>query len=222
MSTSTEFGQNVPIVQDNIDISWSNMKTYLDNVLLNSVSGNHFVSVPICGTTENYDKILQEQLCLRWYLIAGTMPLFRVSSVPEYRDPENLNTLFTTNIVLDVIEKRNQLLPYYYEILDKGEPLVRPMWYDFYNEEETLLLDEQYMIGDKILVAHPFTAGRDKLRVYLPISVGVWYELWGGLVCDVRETDGWIDFVALQTDWVSFVAQGTVLGLKVSAFFKEV
>lgn len=167
-------------------------------------------SVPVCGSTKNFTAS-NEQLCIRWYIVAATMPVFRISSELPRRDPMSLSTGHARNATLDAIKKRYALLPYFHTTLNTDPPLNRPMWYDYANEGETLSLDEQYMVGGSLLVAHPFLPDLAAVKVYLPEGKGCWYEFFGGRkYCRL----GWVIVDIVPTDWVMFVAQGSIVPLR--------
>lgn len=213
MSATKSYEETEPLLIEEVDASWDQLRDRLQNVLFESITGNHLVALPVCGDTENYNP-LRETLCIRWYIIASTMPMLRISSVSPFRDPVGLNTTFATKEALKVIDFREQLLAYYYTLLSNNEPVIRPMFYDFYAENSTFKLDYQYMIGDKILMAHPFTSGRTLLHIYLPRSVGVWYEIWGGKLFNSSVTP-WMNITIVENDFVAFLAQGSLIPLKV-------
>lgn len=213
-SATANLAQTEPSIVQNINASWTNLQSQIDNVLFKSIFGDRLVSMPVCGDTTFFRGSLQETLCLRWYMVAATMPMFRISSDDPRRDPNNLNTIFAQDTASAAISLRNKLLPYYYTILSKDEPVVRPMFYDYYDNETTFSMRNQYMIGENLLVAHPFSAGRNILQVYLPSRIGIWYEFWGGRMYNTT-AEAWINFDIVETDFVGFVAQGSILPMKV-------
>ncbi|KAJ8957974.1 hypothetical protein NQ318_001975 [Aromia moschata] len=217
-SASDTFGDGRPTIIQNVNASWSNLYSHIDNVLFNSIVGNHLVNTPVCGDTAVYDSVIQETLCIRWYLVAATMPAFRIGSTEPWRDPENLNTAFATQTVQRAIQRRKMFLPYYYTLLSRNEPALRPMFYDYYENTTTFSMKHQYMIGENILIAHPLSSGRTKLQVYLPSRIGVWYELWGGKMYN-STGEAWIDIDVVETDFVAFVSQGSVLPLRTDNIF---
>lgn len=217
-SSSKSLDQTEPSVVQNVNASWTGLREQIESMLFNSITGNHLVSLPVCGDTTFFRNSLQETLCLRWYLLAATMPMFKISSFEPYRDPNHLNSTFAGNIALNAISLRKTLLPYYYTILSKNEPIVRPMFYDFYDNETTFSLTHQYMVGDSLLITYPLSSGRNTLQVYLPSSVGIWYEFWGGEMFNTTD-EAWIDFHIVETDFVAFVAQGYILPLKDTNMF---
>lgn len=164
----------------------------------------------MCGSTKVITAF-NELVCIRWYIVAATMSIFRISSQLPRRDPLSLTTGFARNAAIDAVRKRYALLPYIHTTLNTDPPLTRPMWYDYAEENETLLLDEQYMVGNSLLVAHPFLPDLPAIRVYLPRSKGVWYEFFGG---KKYSRLGWVTVDVVPTDWVVFVAQGSIIPLR--------
>ncbi|NLC18907.1 MAG: hypothetical protein GX757_06730 [Clostridiales bacterium] len=75
-------------------------------------------------------------------------------------------------ILKNIIELRERLKPYilkYMDIASKtGSPIMRPMFYDFYDDEICYRLDDQYMFGEDILFAPILEQGVTQRSVYLP------------------------------------------------------
>ncbi|KAG5893095.1 hypothetical protein JTB14_024296 [Gonioctena quinquepunctata] len=213
LSATKGIAQTQPNLIENIETSWTNLKNYLDNILFDSISGNHLVSLPVCGDTTKYNASFQETLCIRWYLIASTMPIFRITSPKPWREPGSLNSIYAEQAAEEAIRKRQMLLPYYYTILSRNEPLIRPMFYDYYESTTAFSLRNQYMIGERILVSQPLTPGKQRLQVYLPSRMAIWYELWGGGVYTTNGTHPWVNLDLRESDFVAFIAQGTIVPL---------
>lgn len=78
-------------------------------------------------------------------------------------------------------ELRMSLIPYLYsafhEYLEKGVPPFRPLVLDYPDDAEARTIDQQYMMGDRLMVA-PVVAGQHEREVYLP--KGRWYDFWTG------------------------------------------
>ena len=51
---------------------------------------------------------------------------------------------------------------------EKGDPIMRPCFYDFPGDDTCWRLEDQYMYGPKYLVAPILQAGQTKREVYLP------------------------------------------------------
>ncbi|HHY97919.1 MAG TPA: glycoside hydrolase [Firmicutes bacterium] len=78
-------------------------------------------------------------------------------------------------------ELRMSLLPYLYSSFARyhfeGVPPFRALVMDYPGDGNVYGIDDEYMMGDSILVA-PMVAGQDVRQVYLP--QGNWYSFWTG------------------------------------------
>lgn len=77
---------------------------------------------------------------------------------------------------------RERLRPYVVGLMRvahvRGDPLMRPMFYDFPNDARCWTMDDQYMFGPDLLVAPVTAAGITERCVYLPD--GIWRDAWNG------------------------------------------
>ena len=75
-------------------------------------------------------------------------------------------------ILKDLIMLRERLKPYIKKHLDiaseKGIPIMRPMFFDYPNDEVCYTLGGQYLFGDDIIFAPITEQGKTEKRVYLP------------------------------------------------------
>ena len=75
-------------------------------------------------------------------------------------------------ILRDLVELRERLRPYIETHLqitsDTGVPIMRPMFYDYPDDEQCYQLGEQYMFGDDIIFAPIVNQGETGKNVYLP------------------------------------------------------
>lgn len=80
-----------------------------------------------------------------------------------------------------LLEERKKLFPLLRRAFDRyhesGIPPVRALVMDYTADPETYGIDDEYMLGDTLLVA-PMTAEQEKRRVYLP--EGSWHDYWTG------------------------------------------
>lgn len=215
VTSSNELYLKTPLQLQNIETSWENLNKLLKLLLEDSVLGAGLVFSPICGSTANFNDTVYEKLCIRWYLVAATMPMFRISSDKPRRDPESLKSQYAKFAVVDAIKKRDKLLLYFNNILIEEEPIIRPMFYNFHDDINTIPLYEQYMIGEALLVAHPMKQNLQNIKVYLPQSKKIWYEFWGGLKIN---TTGWNTINIIDKDWVMFIAEGYIVPLKLVSY----
>ncbi|XP_066993775.2 lysosomal alpha-glucosidase [Anabrus simplex] len=166
-----------------VEVSWSSLKEAYSNIIGLGLSGINLAGSPICGNDPKFDQDVHEEICLRWYQLAGLSPFMRVSSGPKFRDPLSLSNSSLFNI-RRVLQLRYKILPYLYtqfeEASKTGMPVVRPMSFEFPEDSGTWNLQSQYMLGSSLLVAPSLDAGVVSLPVYLPKINGTWYFLEGG------------------------------------------
>lgn len=78
-------------------------------------------------------------------------------------------------ILKELVELRERLRPYIHKHMniasETGTPVMRPMFYDFYEDDVCYSLGDQYMFGDDILFAPIVTQGQINRTVYLPFGV---------------------------------------------------
>lgn len=61
---------------------------------------------------------------------------------------------------------------------EKGDPIMRPMWYEFPGDAKAWDCEDQYMFGERYLVAPVLEPGMQRRGVYLP--EGRWRGVDGG------------------------------------------
>jgi len=93
-------------------------------------------------------------------------------------------------ILVKYMERREAMRPYVrglmHEAHEKGTPIMRAMCYEFPNDPACAGLKDQYMFGDKYLVAPVMEAGARSRSVYLP--EGRWQDVDTGAVYEGSQT----------------------------------
>ena len=110
-------------------------------------------------------------------------------------------------ILRDLILLRAKLKPYILECAERtsrtGEPIMRPMFFDFPEDSGCQKLSDQYMFGPDILFAPIIRQGETERRVYLP--EGKWIRTLDGNVYDGGR---WIIASAAINEYIAFVRDG--------------
>ena len=107
-------------------------------------------------------------------------------------------------IIKDLILLRQRLKPYILKCAERssstGEPIMRPMFFDFPDDENCYKLSDQYMFGSDILFAPIVEQGQTQRSVYLP--KGRWIRtsdksvrIGGGFMIEKAEISEFIAFV---------------------------
>jgi alpha-glucosidase len=84
------------------------------------------------------------------------------------------------DIIRKYLKLRYELLPFLYTTLETahrtGVPLFRPLVLNYQDDSNTYNLDDQFMVGDDLLLAPILSPGITNRLVYLPR--GTWYDYW--------------------------------------------
>lgn len=81
-----------------------------------------------------------------------------------------------------MIKLRMRLLPYLYTLFEEchrtGAPILRPLLFEYPNDEITYAMDDEFLLGSTLLAAPITRPGIEHRHVYLP--EGTWFHLWTG------------------------------------------
>jgi len=82
----------------------------------------------------------------------------------------------------EMIQLRMRLLPYLYTIFEEchrtGAPIMRPLLFEYPEDETTYSADDEFLFGEGMLVAPITRPGIEHRHVYLPDDV--WFDFWTG------------------------------------------
>lgn len=139
------------------------------------------------------------ELLVRWFQWGAFCPVFRMHGErspwyereQEFIDGVRQLTSGQDNEVwsfgddnYEILKKylfvREKLRPYIREIMDEcsntGMPVMRPVFFDFYNDKTAWETEDEYMFGNDILVAPVMEAGVRERSVYLPEGA-IWKDI---------------------------------------------
>ncbi|MGI9049624.1 MAG: glycoside hydrolase family 31 protein [Rubrobacteraceae bacterium] len=81
-----------------------------------------------------------------------------------------------------MIKLRMRLIPYLYTLFEEchrnGAPILRPLLYEYPEDETTYTADDEFLLGNAMLVAPITRPGIEHRHVYLP--EGTWAHFWSG------------------------------------------
>ncbi|QKQ99020.1 glycoside hydrolase family 31 protein [Metallosphaera tengchongensis] len=187
--------------------SWNQLRLQLQLVLGISISGVPYVGIDIGGfqgrefpEIENSPEIL-----VRQFQLALFFPFFRTHKNKDGVDTEPIYLpSFHKERVRKVFETRYSFLPYIYSLAEEahrtGHPIIRPLFYDFQEDEDSYKVEDEYMVGSHVLYA-PNISPSEERYVYLP--PGRWADFWSGEVMQ-----GW---VKTRDELPIYVREGSVL-----------
>jgi alpha-D-xyloside xylohydrolase len=85
-----------------------------------------------------------------------------------------------------------------------GKPIMRPMFFDFYEDEICYTLEDQYMYGEDILFAPIVSQGQTEREVYLP--EGRWVHVYDRTVYEGQQ---YLQCHAELDQFIAFVKEGS-------------
>ncbi len=161
-----------------METSWAALRRTVAGVLGLGLSGMPYTGPDIGG----FNGIPSAELSTRWFQLASFLPFFRTHSAiglpprePWIFGPETLAILRKS------LKRRYRMLPYWYSLAYQatrdGLPLVRPLFWNEPQRSELREVDDEFLLGDGLLVAPILDEGAGRRAVVLP--PGLWYELEG-------------------------------------------
>ena len=81
---------------------------------------------------------------------------------------------------------RLRAVPYHYTAFHNahlnGCPVMRPLFFSWPSESASFLIDQQWMLGDALMIAPILLEGTDTVPAYFP--AGTWYNLYNHISID--------------------------------------
>ena len=160
--------------------SWDQLALSIPMLTNLSISGVPFVGCDVGGFNDRPSG----ELYTRWLQAAALTPFLRSHSVgwAGNKEPWEYGDEFTP-INRASIELRYRFLPYLYSLFYEhertGQPVMRPLWYEFPADRSTYLISDEYMVGSDVLVAPVVKEGMRSRDVYLPAGAA-WIDWWTG------------------------------------------
>jgi len=131
------------------------------------------------------------ELIVRWFQYGTFCPLFRLHG---FREPATRAPVWAGGpnevwsfgneayaIIWELLFLRERLRPYIMEQMhqahEEGIPPMRPLFFDFPEDEENWAVEDQFMFGPDLLVAPVLYEGARSRKVYLPAGAA-WTDAW--------------------------------------------
>ena len=159
--------------------SWTHLRLSLTMTLNLGLSGVPFAGPDIGGF---YGRPGRE-LFARWIQLAALFPLCRIHTAngTSAQEPWSFGSKVEA-IAREMMALRYQLLPYLYtafwQASQTGMPIIRALLFDFQADPQTHSLDDQFMVGEALLVAPVLTRATTR-TLYLPQGTA-WIDYWTG------------------------------------------
>ena len=157
--------------------TWESLALNIPMFTTLGLSGEPFVGSDVGGFIGRANG----ELLVRSYQISFLAPFCRNhKEISGYdQEPWRFGTYYE-DIIRKYLKLRYALLPFLYTTLEDahrtGVPLFRPLVLNYPDDPNTYNLDDQFMIGDDLLVAPILKPDVVRRLVYLPR--GNWYDYW--------------------------------------------
>jgi alpha-glucosidase len=161
--------------------SWASLKWNIRTGLQMSLSGMFNIGHDVGGF---FGPVPEPELFLRWVQACALNPRMvmnswkagNVSNLP-WMHPE------VTVQVVNAIRLRYHLMPYLWQCFERASechlPIIRPTFFNFPDDLQCLQDNDEFMLGEHLLVAPVVNAGERERHLYLPA---------------LPDGKGWIDF----------------------------
>ena len=187
--------------------SWEHLSLAISMCLNISMSGVSFVGVDIGG----FWAACNGELLVRFAQLGAFLPFCRNHNAKDNPDQEPwafgepFESAYRT-----AIETRYRLLPYLYTLFHQaatgGEPIIRPLYYHYPNDEQAAGVEDEFLVGDTLLLAPIYQESATSKSVYLP--AGTWLDYWSG---NEYPGDGWSDIEAPLERWPLLIRGNSII-----------
>ena len=221
----------VTVWSGDIQSTWESLRTQVGAGLNMMASGIPWWTTDIGGffdaDAESEDF---RELLVRWFQFATFWPVVRLHG---NRHPDFFNSgIFSSGgpnevwsfgekayeVITGLLFFRERLRPYVQQVTDQsaatGMPPVRPLWFESPHDPVAVRVEDQFLLGDDVLIAPVLQRGATSRTVYLPANAR-WRNAWTG---NAHEGGTWITIEAPLHIVPLFVRDGSDLTIDSSWF----
>jgi alpha-glucosidase (family GH31 glycosyl hydrolase) len=156
--------------------SWgldNGLHSVLTGILALGMAGYPFVLPDMVGGNE-YDEKADSEMMIRWTQLNALLPAMQFSLPPwEYGEA-------SAELCRRYAKLHTEYAPKILEIAktatENGYPIIRPVFWLDANSEDALTCDDEFLLGDELLVAPVLFHGMRQRDIYLP--PGIWQDHW--------------------------------------------
>ena len=157
--------------------TWESLALNVPMFTTLGLSGEPFVGSDVGGFIGRANG----EFLVRSYQIGFLAPFFRNHHAIDGYDQEPWRFgKYYEDVIRKYLKLRYQLLPFLYTTLEEahrtGVPVFRPLMLNYQEDPSTYNLDDEFMVGDDLLVAPIVKPDVTSRLVYLP--KGIWYDFW--------------------------------------------
>nr|ATU82887.1 secreted Glucosidase-like protein [Pristhesancus plagipennis] len=156
---------------------WSHLRVSIPMCLSLAIAGMSFCGADVGGFFKNPDR----ELFTRWYQTGAYLPFFRSHSHidTKRREPWIFDSE-TTGAIREAIRARYSYLPFWYTQFyfynATGMPVIQPLWAEFPEEEDTFSIENEFLVGNSLLVRPVTESGVSQVSVHFPGKDDIWFD----------------------------------------------
>jgi alpha-glucosidase (family GH31 glycosyl hydrolase) len=175
------YAQSTGVVQRLIDKEslWgtdNGLAAVVPEAIMTSMRGFAYVMPDMVGGNQYYDDKIDPEMLVRWAQLSALMPLTQFSLGPWHFDDETLRLCRDSSLL------REKFFPYLWKLAQDvpktGEPILRPIWYNFPDDRAADGVMDEFMLGTGVLIAPVIEKGATERDIYLP--PGKWQDYMTG------------------------------------------
>jgi len=158
---------------------WKTIRYNLKMGLSLSMSGIYNFGHDVGGFSGNAPE---PELFIRWIQNGIFHPRFTIHS---WNDDKTVNVPWMypdyLDIIRDLMKERVKWIPLIYDALHKAnkdyKPILTPTLYYFEHDKRTFMENDDFLVGEHLLVCNVVEKGATKREVYLPENNKGWYDV---------------------------------------------
>jgi hypothetical protein len=178
---------------------WESLQTIVPATLTYGLMGYPFIMPgPVGGECDIGTRLPDRELYIRWLQLATFLPVIVYRHLPNEYDSE------VERLAQGLAELRKTLVnPLLLEglsqALEGGLPLVRPLWMIEPLDTAAQIVDDEFCVCDKVIVAPVLRPEANEREIYLP--AGVWRD---GIDGSLRKGHRWIHNYQVPLEKVAY------------------
>nr|P19965.2 RecName: Full=SITS-binding protein; AltName: Full=SP105 [Tetronarce californica]CAA34209.1 4-acetamido-4'-isothiocyanostilbene-2, 2'-disulphonic acid-binding protein [Tetronarce californica] len=167
----------VRMVPRQSDWSHAGLKGLIPSILHYSLLGYSFFIPDVIGGSLTDGFLADEELFVRWMQIATFLPVMSFSTPPWV-----FGETWIVNVTRSCIHRHQTfvvplLMKYAAEWTSLGHPVFRPLWWVSPSDPNTFTINDEFLIGDEVLVAPVTESGKVHRDIYLPGNSFQWKDM---------------------------------------------
>lgn len=150
------------------------LASIITTALALSMSGYPFTMPDMIGGNAYFGVQPDRELVIRWTQASAPMLAIQFSVAPWDYDAETVAICRKyAQLHVDLADQRINAAR---EAVETGEPVIRPVFWPVPRDVEAHAIDDEYLVGDDLLVAPVVVEGARMRDIYLP--AGQWRDYW--------------------------------------------